>query len=146
MRYLGFDAATLKVLIQRNIAPYEGQWALPGGFVHVGESVEAAAERELAEETGLEDIFLEQLYTFGDPTRDPREHVVTVSYFAFVNLIDHPPKAATDARNAHTVICTDALPPLAFDHQNILATAHARLRNKLRYEPVGFSFYQNASP
>lgn len=82
-------------------------------------------------------MFLEQLYTFGEPGRDPREHVVTVAYYALVNLVDHRPEAATDARKAGWFPLDD-LPPLAFDHDAILAAARQRLRGKLRYEPVGF--------
>ena len=81
----GLDDEDLKVLlIQRDIPPYEGKWALPGGFVRVGESLDDSARRELQEETGLRNVFLEQLYTFGQPNRDPREHVVTVAYYALV--------------------------------------------------------------
>jgi 8-oxo-dGTP diphosphatase len=134
----GLDAGDLKVLlIQRGLPPFEGRWALPGGFVRVGESVDECARRELQEEAGLKNVFLEQLYTFGDPKRDPREHVVTVAYYALVNLVNHPPKADTDARNAAWFSAED-VPRLAFDHQNILATALDRLRGKLRYQPVGF--------
>lgn len=134
----GLDDEDLKVLlIQRDIQPFEGHWALPGGFVRVGEGLDDSARRELQEETGLENVFLEQLYTFGTPDRDPREHVVTVAYYALVNLIDHRPVAATDARNA-AWFPLDDLPKLAFDHDRILATARERLRGKLRYEPIGF--------
>jgi len=105
--------------------------------VNVGESVEYAARRELKEETGLTDIFLEQLYTFSDPDRDPREHVVTVAYFALVNLSDHPVKAASDARNAAWFEIND-VPKLAFDHDRILNTAYQRLQGKISYQPVGF--------
>jgi 8-oxo-dGTP diphosphatase len=134
----GFDEGDLKVLlIQRDLKPFEGKWALPGGFVRVEESLEDAARRELAEETGLRDIFLEQLYTFGAPDRDPRERVVSVAYYALVSLADHKPKAATDARQAAWFSVDDA-PDLAFDHEHILTTALARLRGKVRYEPIGF--------
>lgn len=134
----GFDEGDLKVLlIQRDLKPFEGKWALPGGFVRVEESLEDAARRELAEETGLKDIFLEQLYTFGAPDRDPRERVVSVGYYALVSLADHKPQAATDARQAAWFSVDDA-PDLAFDHEQILATALARLRGKVRYEPIGF--------
>lgn len=128
----------LKVmLIQRDIEPFAGEWALPGGFVAVGESVDETARRELREETGLEDIFLEQLYTFGEPDRDPREHVITVAYFALVNLSEHTVVAATDARNAAWFEIND-IPNLAFDHDMILKTAYERLQGKIRYQPIGF--------
>lgn len=134
----GLDDEDLKVLlIQRDLPPFEGGWALPGGFVRVGESVDDSALRELKEETGLKNVFLEQLYTFGDPDRDPREHVVTVAYYALVNLVDHPPKADTDARNA-AWFSLDDIPKLAFDHRDILNAALDRLRGKLRYQPIGF--------
>ncbi|MCL4120345.1 UNVERIFIED_CONTAM: hypothetical protein GTU68_000455 [Idotea baltica] len=134
----GLDDEELKILlIQRNLEPYEGQWALPGGFVHVGESVDDAARRELTEETGLKRVFLEQLYTFGQPDRDPREHVVTVAYYALVRLTDHRVQAATDARSA-AWFAIDDTPKLAFDHQTILKTAHERLQTKVRYQPIGF--------
>lgn len=134
----GLDDEDLKVLlIQRDLPPFEGGWALPGGFVRVGESVDDSARRELKEETGLKNVFLEQLYTFGNPDRDPREHVVTVAYYALVNLVDHPPKADTDARNA-AWFSLDDIPKLAFDHGEILNAALDRLRGKLRYQPIGF--------
>ena len=134
----GLDERDLKVLlVQRDLEPFAGKWALPGGFVNVGEAVEMAAKRELAEETGVKRIFLEQLYTFGNPDRDPREHVVSVAYYALVRLSDHRIKAATDARNA-AWFALDDLPQLAFDHAKILKMAHDRLRNKIRYQPIGF--------
>ena len=134
----GLDEQELKVmLIQRGLAPFEGKWALPGGFVRVDETLEEAARRELAEETGLSDIFLEQLYTFGAVDRDPRERVVSIAYYALVNLSDHKVHAATDARDAAWFGVHD-VPSLAFDHAGILQMALERLRAKLRYQPVGF--------
>lgn len=134
----GLDAEDLKVLlIERALTPYKGEWALPGGFVHVGESLDDSALRELKEETGLSKVYLEQLYSFGNPDRDPREHVVTVAYYALVNLVEHRPKADTDAKNA-AWFSLDELPPLAFDHKKIIECAIERLRGKLRYQPIGF--------
>src|SRR4051812_31030063 len=92
----GVDDAELKLLlIQRRHEPFKGGWALPGGFVHVDESLEAAAARELREEAGVVPEFLEQLYTFGDVERDPRERVVSVAYYTLVKLSDHKVRAAT---------------------------------------------------
>src|SRR5436190_15306546 len=97
----GFDEGELKVLlIERALPPFKGQWALPGGFVRVDETVDDAARRELEEETGLRGVFLEQLYTFGDLKRDPRERIVSVAYFALVKLALSQTRAATDAADA----------------------------------------------
>ena len=135
---LGLDEEDLKVLlIQRGMDPFAGKWALPGGFAMVGESLEATARRELSEETGLKNVFLEQLYTFSEPDRDPREHVVTVAYYALVNLSEHRVQAATDARNA-AWFAIDDIPKLAFDHEKILKVAYERLKGKIRYQPIGF--------
>lgn len=134
----GLDKGGLEVLlIERGGEPFVGSWALPGGFVNVGEDLETAARRELQEETGLEQPYLEQLYTFGAPDRDPREHVVTVAYYALVNIRDHAVRAATDARDA-AWFPLDELPELAFDHAKILEVARERLQGKVRYRPVGF--------
>ncbi len=134
----GFGAGELKVLlIQRALEPFKEKWALPGGFVHVDETLDDAARRELVEETGLEDIYLEQLYTFGTVKRDPRERVVSVAYYALVKLSDHKAKAATDAAEAKWFPVSQ-LPKLAFDHADIVALALTRLQGKVRYQPVGF--------
>lgn len=125
------------MLIQRGLPPFEGKWALPGGFVRVDETLDEAASRELEEETGLRKIFLEQLYTFSAVDRDPRERVISVAYYALVNLRDHQVQAATDARDAAWFGVHD-VPSLAFDHAGILRTALERLRGKLRYQPIGF--------
>ena len=134
----GLDDQDLKVLlIQRDIEPFAGRWALPGGFVKTDETLEESALRELGEETGLTKVFLEQLYTFGNPGRDPRERVVTVAYYALVKLLDHKVQAATDARNA-AWFAVDDLPKLCFDHDTILDAALKRLQGKVRYQPIGF--------
>jgi 8-oxo-dGTP diphosphatase len=134
----GLDDNDLKVLlIQRDLAPFEGTWALPGGFVETEETLEDAAKRELEEETGLKKLFLEQLYTFGAVDRDPRERVVSVAFFALVNIRDHKVKAATDARNAAWFSAADT-PSLAFDHEEILNVALERVKGKVRYQPIGF--------
>ncbi|MCF7981956.1 MAG: NUDIX hydrolase [Pseudomonadales bacterium] len=134
----GLDQDDLKVLlIQRGLEPFAGQWALPGGFVRIDESPEASARRELQEETGVRDVFLEQLYTFGEPSRDPREHVISIAHYALVNLDDHEIRAATDARQAGW-FAIDDVPTLAFDHGTILKMAHDRLCGKVRYQPIGF--------
>lgn len=134
----GFDETELKVLlIRRGLAPFKGKWALPGGFVRVDETVDEAARRELSEETGLTDVFLEQLYTFGTVERDPRERVVSVAYFALIALAEHPAKGGSDASDA-AWFPVARLPVLAFDHADILKTALQRLRGKVRYEPIGF--------
>lgn len=129
----------LKVLlIKRKQWPFQGMWAIPGGFVRMEESLEEAAERELAEETGVKNVFMEQLYTFGDPNRDPRTRVITVAYFAIVpaDAIEHH-EAGSDAEATawHEM---DDLPELAFDHREILDYALTRLRYKLEYTTVGF--------
>ncbi|MCC9609229.1 NUDIX hydrolase [Blastopirellula sp. JC732] len=134
----GLDDDGLKILlIQRDAEPFEGGWALPGGFVEMGESLDQAAMRELQEETGVHEVFLEQLYTFGEVNRDPRTRVITVAYYALVNLKDHKVEAATDARAAAWFELDD-LPTLAFDHDKILQMAQERLQGKVRYQPIGF--------
>jgi 8-oxo-dGTP diphosphatase len=134
----GLDAEDLKVLlIQRGHPPFQHAWAFPGGFVEMEESLEAAALRELEEETGVKDVFFEQLFTFGNPDRDPRGRVISVSYYALVNLHEHPVRAASDADKA-AWFAVNALPPLAFDHAEIMKMAFERLQAKVRYQPLGF--------
>jgi len=128
----------LKVLlVKRGIPPFKGQFALPGGFVHEDESLEDAAVRELREETGVADVYLEQLYSFGEPGRDPRERVITVAYYALISADRSALAAGTDAAEA-AWWPVGKLPALAFDHQEILDYALERLRNKLEYTTVGF--------
>ena len=134
----GLDEADLKVLlIQRKLTPFQHAWALPGGFVRLEETIDEAAQRELREEAGVDDVYLEQLYTFGAIDRDPRERVVTVAYYALAKLSDHRIRAATDAMGVGW-FALDDLPKLAFDHDSIVVRAHERLRGKVRYAPVGF--------
>lgn len=135
----GYDGGKqLKLLlIKRGSDPYKGSWALPGGFVDMGENLETAALRELEEETGVKDLFVEQLFTFGTPNRDPRGRVISVAYFSLVNLQDHPVAAASDADKAEW-FSLDELPDLAFDHSDIIKTANDRLAAKVRYQPIGF--------
>src|SRR5258706_4686860 len=115
------------LLIKRRSWPYEGMWAIPGGFVNPDESLETAAKRELNEETGVEDVYLEQLYTFGDPGRDPRTRVITVVYFALLDSERLQVRAADDAAEVDWFPVYD-LPALAFDHEKILQYALERLR------------------
>lgn len=135
------DINTLKILlIRRASPPFEDQWALPGGYVRVEDaSLEDAARRELQEEAGvnLGGLFLEQLYTFGSKDRDPREWTASVVYYVLVNLDEYSLVAATDASEA-TWVSLNSLPALAFDHERIISKAVSRLRNKIRYEPIGF--------
>ena len=125
------------LLVRRELPPFEGSWALPGGFVRMDESLDAAARRELVEEAGVEVRWLEQLYTFGDLGRDPARRVITVAYFALVDASELSPQAGSDAREVgwHDV---SGLPELAFDHAAIVAMAHERLRYKTEYAPVAF--------
>ena len=140
----------LKVLlIQRRDDPHKGSWAIPGGFVEVGvghksrgkqgESLEEAAERELLEETHLQrdrdQVFLEQLYTFGNPGRDPRGRVITVAYYALISPeAYHRVEAGDDAVEA-AWYDVEELPEMAFDHDKIMQTAIERVRGKVDYDP-----------
>ncbi len=134
----GVEEDTLKVLlVKRGVEPFAGAWALPGGFLGLDESLDEAVRRELREETGADIGFLEQLYTFGAPDRDPRERVVTVAFYALVDLPSYRLEAASDAVDARW-FCAGDLPPLAFDHGRIVDLAVRRLRGKLSWAPVGF--------
>jgi len=131
----------LKVLlVKRGIPPFQGTWAIPGGFVRLNESLEEAAKRELEEETGVKEVYLEQLYTFGDVNRDPRGRTITVAYFALIDSekAKQKLKATTDASEAEW-FSISALPHLAFDHDKILKYALKRLRWKFEYTTIVFS-------
>jgi 8-oxo-dGTP diphosphatase len=126
------------LLVRRKYPPFAGMWAIPGGFVHIDESLEDAAARELEEETGVTNVYIEQLYTFGKPNRDPRTRVITVAYFALVPHTDVKHRPGDDAE-ATGWFSMDELPEqLAFDHNEILDYALTRLRYKLEYTSVGF--------
>ncbi len=123
------------LLIRRRNPPFAGMWAIPGGFVDIDESLETAALRELEEETGVRDVYLEQFHTFGDPGRDPRGRTITVAYLALVRANQVQPRAGDDAAEAGWW-SVRALPPLAFDHDRILACALEHLRHKLESPAV----------
>jgi len=128
------------LLVKRANAPYQGSWALPGGFLDIDEDLDDCAARELQEETGISGLFLEQLYTFGTTNRDPRERVISVTYYALVPQDAlATPHAASDASEVgwHHV---ETLPTLAFDHAEIVAMAHQRLVAKLDYSTIALQF------
>lgn len=134
----GFDGIGLKVLlIERGVEPFKGMWALPGGFMRINETIEQAARRELAEETGLRHIYMEQFKVFSDVNRDPRERVVTVAFMALVRPADYRLIAGDDAVAA-LWFDENALPPLAFDHMEIILQAREHLKEVLRIKPVAF--------
>lgn len=125
------------LLIRRAQWPFKNRWALPGGFVLEHEDLETAAQRELFEETGVKDVFLEQLHTFGNPGRDPRTRVVTVAYYALVPADKLNLKAQGDAGDVRWWSIY-SLPELAFDHDQILDNALTRLRAKIMATNVAF--------
>ncbi|WP_417462042.1 NUDIX hydrolase [Kordiimonas sp.] len=127
------------LLIKRGGEPYKGSWALPGGFVKLDESVDACAKRELAEEAGLQDVYLEQLYTFGKVDRDPRERVISVAYYTLTPSEHLLPEAGTDAAEVAWFPISE-LPELAFDHTEIINVARKRLAAKMEYSTIGLQF------
>lgn len=134
----GYVEGDLKLLlIRRKYAPFENQWAFPGGFVLEDESIDSAVARELHEETGVTNAFTEQLYTFGSPNRDPRERIISVTYYGLIRPELVTLRADTDTTDARWFSCK-ALPALAFDHQDIYKVALTRLQGKLSYQPIGF--------
>lgn len=127
------------LLIRRADDPFKDSWALPGGFIEIDEDLEHCALRELGEETGVTGVYLEQLYTFGAPGRDPRERVISVAWYALVPPDRTNIRAASDAREVAWFEVRQ-LPPLAFDHKDIVALAHQRLSAKLNYSTIALQF------
>ncbi len=133
-----FNKELSVLLVKRSLNPFKGKWALPGGFVRIDESLNDAAIRELKEETGIADVYLEQLYSFGEVSRDPRGRVITISYMALVNSENINLSASTDASDAQW-FSVSKIPALAFDHKEILDYALQRLKWKFEYTTVAFS-------
>lgn len=135
---LGLDASHLDVLlVERAAPPYEGRWALPGGFLDEGETLEHAARRELDEETGLKIRNFAQLGAFDDPKRDPRGRVISVAFVAVVPRGEHTPQAGSDAKRV-AWFRADAPPRLAFDHKRILTTALEQVQERATKGPLAF--------
>ena len=136
------DNSLKALLVKRNVEPFKDKWALPGGFVRMEESLEDSAKRELFEETGVKDVYLEQLYSFGNPKRDPRGRVITISYFSLINSEKVKLKASTDVSEAKW-FPVSKIPSIAFDHKEILNYAIKRLKWKFEYTTIAFSLLSN---
>ena len=132
----GFDGKSLQILlIQRGIEPFKGTWALPGGFLRMDETIEECAKRELFEETGLRQPYMEQFGIFSDVNRDPRGRIITSAFYALVRIADV--KGGDDAVDAKWFPVTE-IPTLAFDHDRIVRVAQQKLREDIHFRPVGF--------
>ena len=125
------------LLLNRKEEPFANTWTLPGGFLHIHETFEHASKRILTAKTGVADVFLEQLYTFDAPDRDPRGRVLSVAYFALVNPEKYAIMAGTAANDVQW-FDWKALPKLGFDHENMVETAVNRLKTKVLWQPIGF--------
>ncbi len=126
------------LLVKRSRWPFEGFWALPGGFIEMHENLDDAARRELEEETGVRDVYLEQLYTFGEPKRDPRTRVISVAYMALIRADAHQLRVSEESTDVRWFPVRELPHPLAFDHDQITAYALSRLRSKLEYTTLAF--------
>lgn len=136
----GFDGEHLKILlVERGVEPYLGQWALPGGFMNIDETIEQTAQRELREETGLERVFMQQFKVYSTVDRDPRERVVTVAFVALVRHSDFQKVSGGDDARLAAWFNIDQLPPLAFDHETIIAEAREYLTEIIRVKPIAFT-------
>lgn len=132
----GYDGRQLHILlVERGLEPFKGLWALPGGFMHIDETIDQCAQRELREETSVSGAYLRQFGVFSDVHRDPRGRVVTVAFLALVSKSDYQLVAGDDASKAEWFV-HDELPPLAFDHSKIIAEAMKCLRDLIATRPV----------
>lgn len=135
-----FDGECLKILlVERGIEPFMGQWALPGGFMNIDETIEQTAQRELREETGIERVFMQQFKVYSRVDRDPRERVVTVAFVALVRHSDFRKVSGGDDARLAAWFNIDQLPPLAFDHDTIIAEAREYLTDIIRIKPLAFT-------
>jgi len=131
------------LLVRRASEPFSGQWSIPGGFLHTGETLEQAAQRVMEEKTGVKEAYLEQLFTFGRPERDPRARVITVTYFALIPWKRLPRPESTQISGVDWFPVEDA-PRLAFDHSEILDFAVSRLRAKAGYSSIVYGLLPEA--
>ncbi len=133
----GFDRSGLKLLlIKRDFEPEKGNWSLMGGFLNRDESLDDAADRILHKLTGLKNVYLEQLYGFGEVDRDPVERTISIAYYALINIRSHD-KELMDKYSARWFPIDD-LPDLIFDHNEMVKAAKSRLKYRASHEPVGF--------
>ncbi|MFC2117707.1 NUDIX domain-containing protein [Bacteroidota bacterium] len=133
----GFDEGELKLLVvKRDLVPARGQWSLMGGFLELNENLKSAAQRILHNLTGLKNVFMEQLFTFGEVDRDPGERTVSVAYFALLKIEDYD-KDLVSLNSAQWFPMSE-VPELIFDHNTMVNKALKRLRRKARVRPIGF--------
>ena len=136
----GFDEGKLKILIgRRQMDPGRGEWSLYGGFVSADEGIDEAASRTLYELTGLRNIFMRQVGAFGSVDRDPGERVISIAYYALINVKDYDDRL----RQEHHLEWVDinAIPPLYSDHKDMVANARKMMKDKIKHEPVGFQAF-----